>query len=110
MGQINYTFYILLNVVLPVAVTGVFVWAFIDAVARPPRQFALASQSKNFWLAMLGGGTLAYAAMSFLHIYLPLAGFIRLALFIAVGYYLGPERSKMGPGAGRGRGPQRGSW
>ncbi|MCI7304752.1 MULTISPECIES: DUF2516 family protein [Trueperella] len=113
MGIVDSAFTILFNIVLPLAITCLFVWAFIDAAARPARQFAVASQSKNFWLVILGVGALAEVATRFqylLHLYVPFSGFIRLAFLIALVYYLGPERSKMGRRPGSGRGTQRGTW
>ncbi|AHU90065.1 DUF2516 family protein [Trueperella pyogenes] len=109
MGQINFLFSFLIYTLLPLALTGVFVWSFLDAVFRPADQFALASQSKNFWLILLGGGGLAYFAIHVLHVYFPMSGFVSLALLIGAVYYLGPERAKMGP-RWRGNGGRRGSW
>lgn len=83
--------------ILPLVLTGLFVWGFFDALARPERQFGLAGRSKNFWLAVLGGGGVLYFLVRVLRFWFPLAGLVSLGFLIAAVFYLGPERQRMGP-------------
>ncbi len=87
----------LIYTVFPLVMTGVFVWGFLDALARPARQFGLAGRSKNFWLAVLGIGGLLYFAVRVMRMWFPLAGWVSLGFLIAAVFYLGPERQRMGP-------------
>ncbi|QOR45926.1 DUF2516 family protein [Trueperella pecoris] len=110
MGQVNYLIAFVLYTVLPLALTGVFVWAFLDALLRPERQFALADKPKNFWLAVLGLGGLAYFTIRVLGFAFPLSGLVTLGLLIAAVFYLGPERAKMGRRWGGDSRGTRGGW
>ncbi|VEI13614.1 DUF2516 family protein [Trueperella bialowiezensis] len=98
---------------LPLMLTGLFAWGFVDASRRPEGQFALAARSKNFWLAVLGIGGLVYFVVRVLRWWFPFGRLVSFALLIAAVYYLGPERSRMGSPwgghGGRGR-RQRGGW
>ncbi|MFP7696326.1 hypothetical protein [Trueperella sp. LYQ143] len=108
---ISHTFSVLLNVVLPLIIVACFALAFADALTRPRSQFYNASRSQQFWVRLLGIGGLVYAALWFLPLWIPGATWISLLLIIALVYYLGPERSRLGPRGGfRGGRGSRGGW
>ena len=97
---------LLFATILPLALTGLFVWGFVDALMRTARQFELAGRSKNFWLGILGGGGLLFFAVRMLRLWFPFAGWVSLGFLIAAVFYLGPERQRMGP-RWTDRGPRR---
>lgn len=114
-GSASSTLSFLVFTVLPLLLTGLFVWGFVDVLMRSERQFGLANQSKKFWLLVLGIGGVVYFGVRVLRFYVPFGALLSLGFLIAAVYYLGPERSRMGPrwkGGGRGgRGwDNRGGW
>lgn len=106
---------IFVMVVLTVALFGVEVFAFVDAVRRPPAAYVSAGKrTKTFWTAILGGAGL----LGFAGIYPPLGlGLLGMAALFAVVpamIYLGDVRRAVGGHKGpRGSsGPRRpnGGW
>lgn len=106
--------YLLLHLVL----VGLIVWALIDALMRPADGFALASQSKPFWIFVMILGLLLGVDRYFFRVVFLVPGFVKGLAFWAclfgATYYLSSERRKIGDGGfrwpfGRGKGDASGA-
>nr|WP_240611492.1 DUF2516 family protein [Actinobaculum sp. 313] len=87
-------------------------WALVDCLGRSAGDFTFARRSKDFWTVVLVLAVVLSLSFVVPFIYLPFRGFLSLLAIIAVVYYLGPERQRMGPRRPGGERPRsnRGGW
>lgn len=109
MSAVNNFFALFLNVGVPLIGLVLALWGLLDVALRPASDFALAAQSKKFWLIALALSALVFACRLVpIGFYLPFNGLLNFAAFLAACFYLGPECQRMGPRGSRG-GPRRNS-
>ena len=112
--SIGYSILGLLYQIVDIAIFALAVWALVDALMRPADQFALARQTKPFWVMALAFAVLVTGNAVMPVVYFG-SGILRTLVFwagfFAAIYYLTNERRAMGPGGLRwpfGRGGQSG--
>lgn len=111
MNNISVFFAILVQIGIPLVGMILALWGLVDAVRRPASDFALAAQPRKFWLIVLALSAGVFAARILpVPIYLPFSGMLSFAAFLAVFFYLGPERQRMGSRGSRGPGRNFGGW
>jgi len=109
---LGWSLYVLINWAIALFVASLAVWALVDCLGRPAGDFTFARRSKDFWTVVLVLAVVLSLSFIVPFMYLPFRGLLSMLAIIAVVYYLGPERQRMGPRrpGGERRRSNRGGW
>lgn len=84
------------NVIVPLLILAMIAFAFWDVMRRPSQQFRSAARSKGFWRNVLIAIAVLLVVFIWGPLWVPFETILNFAGMIAVVYYLGPERQRMG--------------